>query len=426
MRTPFFDDMALDQRLDEFIERLAGGLGRSNRVDQFSAYLTGLLSDGDRKSVEPMAARTAPGHLSSEHQSLLHFVSDAAWSDERMLRAARDYALPEIERSGAIDVWIIDDTSIVKKGTESVGVARQYCGRLGKQENCQVAVTLSVANSVASLPVAYQLYLSESWIKDRKRREKTHVPETVVFRTKPEIALDQITNAVSEGVPRGVVLADAGYGGVTEFRDGLTARGITYLVEIKNSTAVWLETAGRPPAKRGGRKAYAKTDQYEKPRSVRELAMGLPKVSFRRIQWREGASRPLVSRFAAVRVRAAHGHTSVVVRREPEWLLIEWPAGESEPTKYSLSTLPLDATLRRLVVLNKSRWRIERDYEELKGELGLHHFEGRSWRGFHHHGSLCIAAYAFLAAEPYARGIEGTQRVAALGLHADHLGAILG
>lgn len=403
MREPLFRDRDLERRLDEYVDLLSAVLGHADRAAPFTSYLSGLLSEGDRKSVEPMAMRSAPGHVSAQHQSLLHLVGQSPWSDDEMLRRVRSYALPAIEKSGQIDAWIVDDTGIAKKGKHSVGVARQYCGRLGKQENCQVSVTLSVANELASLPIGYRLYLPQTWADDAVRRKKAHVPEEIVFQTKPEIALDHIRRALAGGVRPGVVVADAGYGDVTEFRDQVTASGLHYMVGIKPTTSVWPEGERPLPPKRysgrGARPRLLRRGLGHKPISVRELAVSLPRSRFRSVSWREGTAHSLRSRFAAVRVRPAHGDTRREIPREEEWLLIEWPSGEPELAKYSLSTLPPNTSLKSLVRFNKCRWRIERDYEELKGELGLHHFEGRGWRGFHHHATLCIAAYAFLAAE---------------------------
>src|SRR5437660_583739 len=203
----------------------------------------------ERKSVEPMAAVTAPGRTAAQHQSLLHFVGNAAWSDEKVLAKTRDMVLPAIERQGPIEAWIIDDTGIPKKGEHSVGVARQYCGQLGKQDNCQVAVSLSVATGNSSLPLTYQLYLPEAWAKDTERRKKTGVPEEIRFQTKPEIALDQIRQAVAAGVTRGVVLADAAYGNDSGFRAGVTGLELPYMVGVQSSTTAWEPGAEPLPPK---------------------------------------------------------------------------------------------------------------------------------------------------------------------------------
>jgi len=392
-----------ESRFSAYVEGLVSVIGHKDRARPLHDYCVGLMLPCERKSVEPMAAVTAPSRTAAQHQSLLHFVGEGRWSDEKVLAKVREIVLPEVERHGPINAWIIDDTAFPKQGRHSVGVARQYCGQLGKQDNCQVAVSLSVANDHASLPVAYRLYLPEDWAGDSKRRRKTGVPEDVRFKTKPEIALEQIDVACKAGLPRGVVLMDAGYGCNTELRAGVSALALCYVAGIMPQTSVWaLGTGPLPPKKWSGRGRPPKLlrrDGKHQPISVKELALGLPKRAWRTIKWREGATDWLSSRFARVHVRVAHRDYSLTDSRPEEWLLIEWPKGENEPTKYWLSTLPKDISFRRLVDTAKLRWRIERDYQELKQELGLGHFEGRGWRGFHHHATLCIAAYGFLISE---------------------------
>ena len=351
-----------------------------------------------------MAARLAGDNVRRMHQSLHHVVADAPWSDEAVLDRCLDVVIPAMLRRDPVVAWVVDDTGFPKKGRESVGVARQYCGQVGKQDNCQVAVSLSVTTEKASLPVAYRLYLPQSWIEDRQRRKKTGVPESIPFQTKPEIALDQIRRARERGIPQGVVLADAGYGADTAFRAELTKLGMTYVAGIQSTATVW--KPGQEPKPAPARKANTgrprkrlQRDANNQPVSVKELALWLPGEAWKKVTWRQGAKRKLQSRFAAVRVRPAPRDSWRCQPHPEEWLLIEWPAGESEPTKYWLSTLPSDLDLRELVHLAKHRWIIERDYQELKQELGLGHYEGRGWRGFHHHATLCIAAYGFLVAE---------------------------
>jgi SRSO17 transposase len=386
----------IEARFAAYVEGLSSVIGHARRTRQLRDYCTGLVLPGERKSVEPMAARTAPGRTAAQHQSLLHFVSNACWSDEEVLAKVREMVLPAIEKEGAIEAWIIDDTSFPKQGKHSVGVHHQYCGQLGKQANCQVTVSLSIANHAASLPIAYRLYLPEAWTKDRARRKRAFVPKHIKFKTKPEIALEQIRWACEAGLPRGVVLMDAGYGRDSHLRTELTSLGLTYVAGILPNTLMWSSGAG--PRRKG--KPLNNTGRRDEPDliSAREVALGLPKQAWRTIRWREGSAEWLSSRFARVRVRV--GHNKLVPEKlSPEWLLIEWPEGEAEPTKYWLSTLPEDVSFQRLVDVAKLRWRIERDYQELKQEVGLGHYEGRGWRGFHHHATLCIAAYGFLIAE---------------------------
>jgi SRSO17 transposase len=392
-----------ESRFAAYVEALGAALGHADRVAPARSYCAGLLLPGERKSIEPMAARVEPGRVQAAHQSLHHLVAKADWSDAAVLAVVRSLVLPAIQQHGPIQAWIVDDPGFPKKGTHSVGVARQYCGQLGKQDNCQVAVSLSVANEHASLPVAWRLYLPQVWAEDAARRGKAGVPADLRFTTKPQIALEQIRAAQADGIPPGTVLADAGYGVDTDFRDGITALGLAYVVGIQSSASLWppgqaplpvkpWSGRGRPPT-RVGRSAE------HKPVSAKDLAAGLPKDAWRRLTWRQGTNTPLASRFAALRVRPAHRDYNAATPRPEEWLLIEWPVGEAEPTKFWLSTLPANTSRIRLVRHAMLRWRIERDYQEMKQEIGLGHYEGRGWRGFHHHATLCIAAYGFLIAE---------------------------
>jgi SRSO17 transposase len=362
-----------------YVGELTSVIGHADRAGPLRDYCAGLLTAEGRKSVEPMAAVTAPAHVSVQHQKLLHFVGEGKWSDESVLAKVRELVMPAIERHGPIKAWIIDDTSYPKQGTHSVGVHHQYCGQLGKQANCQVAVTLSIANHHASLPVAYRLYLPKDWADDAERCNKAHVPEAIRFKTKPQIALAQIRAALTAGVAPGVVLMDASYGTNSALRAGIAALALTYVAAILPTVKV---------------RAVADPDARV---SAKELALGLPKHAWRTITWRDGSADPLCSRFARVRVRTAPIRGAAA--RPEETLLIEWPRGEAAPTKYWLSNVDKKISFRELVDIAKMRWRIERDYQDLKQEIGLGHYEGRGWRGFHHHGTLCIAAYGFLISE---------------------------
>jgi len=389
---------------DGYMDALIEVIGHADRAEPLRDYCLGLMMPLARKSVEPLAAVTAPARVSAKHQSLLHFVGQAPWSDEALLASVCDLVVPRmLERGGPITAWIIDDTGFPKKGRHSVGVARQYCGQLGKQDNCQVAVSLSIANEKASLPIAWRLYLPEMWAQDPDLRRRAKIPDGVGFQTKPQIALEQIRSAVATGTPAGVILADAGYGADGAFRSGLSQLSLDYVVGVQPTLSVWRpgeaplppkawSGTGRPPS-------LMRRSPGHKPLSAKALAQELPAAAWHSITWREGSNVDLASRFAAVRVRPASRDYNLTSPRAEEWLLVEWPDDDAEPLKYWLSTLPADAPLRDLVATAKLRWRIERDYRELKQELGLGHYEGRGWRGFHHHASLCIAAYGFLISE---------------------------
>jgi SRSO17 transposase len=394
--------MGASERFDRYMDHLSEGLGHLDRHAGLKGYCTGLMLPLARKSVEPMAARVDPMHASARHQALHHFVAKAEWSDREMLRRVCQWVVPQMDFSRG-GWWIIDDTGFPKKGRHSVGVTRQYCGMLGKQDNCQVAVSVSLACDQGSVPVAWQLYLPEDWAADPVRRAQAGVPEELRFATKTQIALTQLHALLAEGAPRHCVLADAGYGVDTAFRQALSDMGLLYAVGVTSAVVVWppgveplppklYGGTGRPPV------MPRRTTRLQ-PMSVKALALSLPAQAFHTISWREGTNEPLSGRFAALRVRHAGGNAGKARLRALEWLLIEWPAGDAEPSEYLLSTLPEDTPINELVSAAHQRWRIECDYQDLKQDFGLGHYEGRGWRGFHHHASLCIAAYGFLMAE---------------------------
>lgn len=406
--------MSASERFDRYMEHLAAGLGHSDRHAGLRGYCTGLMLPGARKSVEPMAARLDPLHASARHQALHHFVSQAEWSDEQMLQRVAQWVLPKMDfASGGF--WIVDDTAFPKKGKHSVGVARQYCGVLGKQDNCQVAVSVSLATEQASLPVAWQLYLPKEWALDKARRDRAGVPSDVAFATKTEIALGQLERLLGQGAPRHCVLADAGYGVDTEFRERLDELGLPYVVGITSAVVVWppgVEPLPPKPYSGTGRPAVVpRRTRVRQPMSVKDLAEQVSAQAWQTISWREGTNQILSSRFAALRVRHAGGHSGRARLKPQQWLLIEWPSAQEEPLKYYLSNLPEDSAIDELVAKAHMRWRIERDYQDLKQELGLDHYEGRGWRGFHHHGTLSIAAYGFLVSERLAAGtVSGAKK----------------
>jgi SRSO17 transposase len=381
----------LSRELDTFIEQLTAGMGRPERRAAMGLYLTGLLLDGERKSIEPMAARLvdSAGEVQAMRQRLQQCVVVADWAEkETYARVAEmvEREMPDVE------ALVIDDTGFPKKGDHSVGVQRQYSGTLGRTENCQVATSLHLAGEAGSACIGMRLYLPESWANDPARRRKAGVPEDVEFAEKWRIALSLLDDALAAGVRRHVVLADAGYGDNGEFRRELEARRLKYVVGVSGTALIWPPAAR--PERRSVRGHIAYVDKTHPPQAMAAFAETL---RYRRITWRDGSRGIQRSRFAAVRVRTARAHHRGSPPSDPLWLLCWWPEGEPKPAKFWLSNLPAETSIKRLVRLAKLRWRIERDYQEMKGELGLDHFEGRTWRGFHHHAALCAAAHAFLA-----------------------------
>lgn len=387
----------LDRELTEYIESLTEGMGRPERRSAMGLYMTGLLLDGERKSIEPIAARLvdSASEVQAMRQRLQQCVVVSPWDASEMFgRIGRrlDRELPQIE------AFIVDDTGFPKKGKHSVGVARQYSGTLGRVDNCQVATSLHLAGELGSGCIGMRLYLPESWTSDRARCRKAGVPDHAELTPKWKNALALIDEALVAGIRKHVVLGDSAFGDITEFREELTERGLPYLLHAQGALVVWPpETAFVVPKRRvnnGRRPSVAHPRPRTKPLSISALATEL---DYRRVTWREGSRGKQTSRFAAVRVRTAHKHSSGRGPGPEQWLLCEWPSTEDGPSKFFLSSLPSTIPLRELVRRAKLRWRIERDYQEMKGELGLDHFEGRTWLGFHHHAALCSAAHAFLA-----------------------------
>jgi SRSO17 transposase len=390
----------LERELTSFVEEMTDNMGRLERRQALGQYVQGLLLDGERKSIEPMAARLVDdeSEISAMRQRMQQAVVVADWADDEM----RSRLAHKIERElPKIEAFVIDDTGFPKKGKSSVGVARQYSGTLGRVDNCQVATSLHLAGTCGSGCIGMQLYLPEEWARDRKRRAKTGVPEDLPFMTKWQIGLGLLEVALNWGVGKHVVLADAGYGDAAEFRDGVSALGLTYLVGVTQTHLVWPQGSSpqRPPRVpgRSGRPHTRYRDGDRNPVSIKELALSLGRSRFRSVTWREGSKASRQSRFAALRIHAAERHTKGRPPSEEQWLLCEWPRGDPEPTKFWLSSLSATTSLKNLVRQAKLRWRVERDYQELKQEIGLDHYEGRTWKGFHHHATLCAAAHCFLS-----------------------------
>jgi SRSO17 transposase len=388
---------ALDKRLDSFLADLTASLGRSERHRWAKAYLQGLLLDGARKSIEPLADR-----IGADVQSLRQFVGQSPWAVEEIQGQLAGKVVDILTEP---EVWMIDETSFPKAGEASVGVARQYCGALGKIANCQVAVSLHWSTAEASCPVAWRLYLPESWLKNPERRAAGKIPAEVVYRNKNQLALDLVDQALAWKIPSLPVVADSAYGNDFNFRSGLRARKMFYAVAVEPTSKVWTSDPAEvpvPPRKPRGRpQQYAVLKDMPEPQTLSELARACPRGVWHNVTWRQGTKGPMRSRFAQVKVWAAHGwRKSEHPLREMEWLLIEWPEGAKEPSDYWLAHLgDQPVGLRRLIRIARARWRVEMDYRELKEELGLDHYEGRHWLGWHHHVTLVSLAYAFLRSE---------------------------
>ena len=377
-----------EARLETFLDAVGALLRDKRRKASFATYALGLLGEGDRKSVEPIAARAvgSAAHVDAAHQRLLHFLTDSVWDDLAVRRLAARYALKFMTAEQPIEACVIDDTGFLKQGTHSVGVQRQYTGSAGKIANCQVGVSLSLATRTDHLPVDFELYLPTSWTDDAARRREARIPDEVVFKTKPALALEMLTRAHQDGLPLGVVLADAGYGSSSEFRLGLHRLGLPYSVGVLSTSKVF---EVREVVNRGGHAI-----------DLRKLASKLDaKGQFERFTWRTGSRGKLSARFAMRRVTPCAEQHHELDERPTVWLLIEWRDGEVDPANYYFSSLPLDTSLEALVRITTQRWRTERAYEDLKGELGLDHFEGRRFRGWHHHISVVLCCYAFAVAE---------------------------
>lgn len=391
-------DLTLDadagRRLEAYFDAVGALLGHRARRASFATYAMGLLAEGERKSVEPIAARACadPEEVDAIHQRLLHFLNDSNWSDRDVRRAAAGHAVAALTERESISAWLVDDTGFLKQGSHSVGVQRQYTGTAGKIANCQIGVSLSVATPTEHLPVDFELYLPRKWVDRSELRSEARIPDDIVFRTKLELALTMIDRALADCLPRGIVLADSAYGNSSDFRAQLRRRKLHYAVGIDATTKVWqLDKDGKPSGESVG---------------VRELALrwwarpnAYKSKPFRRFTWRDATNRTLSARFAIRKVVPVHDDGEVRTERERVWLICEWPDGEVSPTKFHFAVLPKGTSYRDLIRTIKERWRTERVYEDLKGELGLDHFEGRRFPGWHHHVSVALCCYAFVLAE---------------------------
>jgi SRSO17 transposase len=381
-------EIAAAARLEDYFGNRIGSLLKDRRKrESFALYAFGILGDGERKSVEPIAARATgdPRQTNNLHSKLLYFLAESAWDDRAVRLEAARYAIEAAQEREPVTAWIIDDTGFLKQGTHSVGVQRQYTGSAGKIANCQIGVSLAVATSSDHIPVDFELYLPESWTDDRRRRREAHVPEQVTFKTKIELAVEMMERARAAELPGEVLLADAAYGNSADFRLAVRRLGLDYAVAVQPQTAV--------------RKVDAHGREHGPSRTCAELIERLGRGAFRQMTWRHGTKAKLTGCFYFTRVKTQHDDGVATPEREPLWLIVEWPSGEAQPTHYLLSTLPDRMSKKQIVCILKERWRTERMYEDLKGELGLDHFEGRSFPGWHHHVSVVLCCYAFVVAE---------------------------
>jgi SRSO17 transposase len=388
-------------RLVEFSGEMFESMRRKDQRRWGEVYLRGLMLDGKRKSIEPMAARLPDG----DEQCLQQFVNQSPWDPVSVRRALAR----RMQREIVPEAWVIDDTGFPKFGKHSVGVARQYSGALGKVGNCQIGVSVNAATDEASCPLDWRLFIPKEWDEDsafnQDRRARCKLPADVHHVEKWRQALEMIDDLISWGLEPPVVLGDGAYGDITEFRTGLAEREISYVLDTKSTTSAYPEHIIPTTAPRvEGRGRPPKPRYREDPVSLKDLALAAGRQTAVSVTWREGTRGEMTSQFLAIRVRPANVHLRYAAHKSGEqlaagWLICEWPEDKNEPSKYWLSNLPADTPLIDLVRLGKMRWRIEHDYRELKDALGLDHYEGRTYPGWHHHVTLVAVAHAFLTLE---------------------------
>lgn len=378
---------AVRTRFERFVKQMFRDVPYSPRRYWAQVHAHGLLLEGRRKSCGAIAYRLGEEDAEAREQSLQQFLYQSPWEWEPVRRRLAQAMVKALGPGGG---WIFDDTAFPKKGSHSVGVARQHCGTLGKQDNCQVGVSLSYATAKGAMPLDFALYLPEEWVENPARRKEAKLPEEVVFKTKGELALEGMDRLLKWGLPQPeVVVADADYGRPTHLREALKARRLQYVLAVEGKLVAWREPRGK------------------RPESLQAIAHALPPEAWKHVTWREGTTGKLSSRFARVRVQTA---TQWEKGRQPgseEWLLIEWPEAQEEPENYWLSNLPQHLSLRKLVFWAKSRWAIEQNYQEMKQHLGLEHCEGRSWQGWHHHVTMVLLALAFVLTERLRQAEKG-------------------
>ena len=382
-------------RLGAFIADVAAGLRRPEQRRCARLYARGLLEAGTRKSLEPLVSRLDE---EGDYEALQHFLADSPWDPVVVQRAVAERVASEI----GVEAWVVDDTGIAKDGKHSPGVKRQYSGTLGKIGSCQIAVSVHAVGVKGTVPLDWALYLPEEWCEDLERRRKAKIPDDVRFQTKPELAAGLIERAAGWDIPRAPVLGDQAYGKNTELRTRLENAGIEYVLSINSDARVYdpHTVFSAPRRKRGSRgPAPSALVADREPRLLTELAASLGPEDFQTLTYTTREGEEIRSRFAMLRVIAAHPVERDRCRPREEWLIIEWPEDDEQPSDYWVSNLPADTTPERLARLARLRWMIELDYRQLKGELGLDHYEGRSYLGFHHHCAIVTAAHGFLTLE---------------------------
>lgn len=368
----------------KFMTPLVANLGRSERRRAATHYVEGLLMPGQRKSIEPMAAR-----LGVEAQSLQQLVTSSPWNDEAVWSAIRQEVIPHLE---PLEAWVVDETGWLKQGQHSVGVNHQYCGAVGKQANCQVSVELAASDGWVAAPLGGRLYLPENWAQDRERRAAAGVPGAVTFRTKPQLGLELIRQALADGVPPAPVLGDCVYGDSPEFRQGVRQLGMEFFLQVSAAHKAW---TGPVPTRRKRVRSYVAAG-VPPARSLAEIAAGFPPEQWKACSWRAADGRTRRTRLAGCEVNLQHKLREGDDALERVWLVVDWPAGETEPYHYALAHFHQPPRRARCLRLSRSRWHIEQYFQRSKDDLGLDHFEGRSWRGFHHHLVLSALAYLFI------------------------------
>ena len=385
------------ERLEAFgVEVLADAMNRPVQVRNGGLYLRGLIEQGARKSLEPMVARLGE---EGDYQSMQQFLADSPWDPARVIKAVVERVAPAIE----VEAWVLDDTGFPKDGKDSPGVKRQYSGTLGKTGNCQIGVSVHAVGGRGTVPLGWALYLPEEWCDDPERRRKAKIPEEIEFETKPELAGDLVELAAGWGIANAPILGDCAYGKNTELRERLGEAELEYVLSVSEEVTVFAPgTSFRVPEPRkagsGRQKTRPRPDR--EPEQIGALIARLGPEQFKTVTFRDGPSGQRIrSRFCFLRVRPAHEWEKRSTPRPEEWLIVEWPKGKEQPTDYWLSNLPADTKPERLARLARLRWKIELDYKQLKGELGLDHYEGRSWLGWYHHTALVTAAHGFLTLE---------------------------